>query len=91
MFDKIVFTDTKLSKKELENQNFKFINFKENIFLLRFFTVRNSGVLKISLTSNFIVEGNGKVVKNEMKSEQSWEKMYILIVKQQRARQKLVK
>ena len=75
MFDKIVFTDTKLSNKELENQNFTtFINFKENIFLLRFFTVRNSGVLKISLTSNFIVEGNGKVVKNEIKSEQSWEK-----------------
>ena len=75
MFDKIVFTETKLSKKELEKQNFTtFINFKENIFSIEFYTVRNSGVLKVSLTSSFVVEANGKIVKNEIKSEQSWVK-----------------
>ncbi len=75
MFDEIVFTDTKLSKKELEKQNFTtFINFKENFFLLEFYTVRNTGKLKISLSSNFVVEGNGKIVKNVIKSEQSWNK-----------------
>ena len=75
MFDELVFTDTKLSKKELEKQNFTtFINFKENFFLLEFYTVRNTGKLKISLSSNFVVEGNGKIVKNVIKSEQSWNK-----------------
>ena len=75
MFDKVVFTERKLSKKELEKQNFNtFINFKENIFLLKFDTVRNTGKLKVSLTSNFIVEGNNKIIKNIIKSEQSWEK-----------------
>ena len=75
MFDDIVFTDIKLSKKELEKQNFTtFINFKENFLSLEFYTVRNTGKLKISISSNFVVEGNGKIVKNIIKSEQSWEK-----------------
>tara|TARA_B100001989_G_C24447361_1_gene417143 strand:+ start:288 stop:884 length:597 start_codon:yes stop_codon:yes gene_type:complete len=75
MFDEIVFTNTKLSKKELENKNIStFINFKENFFFLEFYTLRNTGKLTISLSSNFVVEGNGKIVKNVIKSEQSWEK-----------------
>ena len=75
MFGEIVFTERKLSKEELEDQNFTtFINFKENSFSLEFYTIRNTGRLKISLTSNFVVEGNGKIVKNTIKSEQSWEK-----------------
>lgn len=75
MFNDIVFVDKELSNNELENENFtSFINFKENIFLLDFNTVRNTGKLKFSLTSNFSVEGSNKIVKNTIKSEQSWEK-----------------
>ena len=75
MFDDIVFVDRKLSSKELENKKFNsFINFKENIFHLKFNTIRNTGKLKVSLTSNFIVEGNNKIIKNMISSEQSWEK-----------------
>ena len=51
-----------------------FKNFKENIFFLDFQTVRNTGKLRVSLTSNFIVKGNNKIVKNMIKSEQLWEK-----------------
>ena len=75
MFENIVFLDSELSKKEEGNKKFaSFINFKENIFFLDFQTVRNTGKLRVSLTSNFIVEGNNKIVKNTIKSEQSWEK-----------------
>ena len=75
MFDDIVFVDRKLSSKELENKKFNsFINFKENVFHLEFNTIRNTGKLKVSLTSNFIVEGNNKIIKNMISSEQSWEK-----------------
>ena len=75
MFENIVFLDSELSKKEEGNKKFtSFINFQENIFFLDFQTVRNTGKLRISLTSNFIVEGNNKTVKNTIKSEQSWEK-----------------
>ena len=61
-------------EEERNNKFTSFINFKENIFLLEFNTVRNTGKLKVSLISNFIVEGNNKIVKNIIKSEQSWEK-----------------
>jgi hypothetical protein len=75
MFENVVFIDSELSNKEKENKKFaSFINFKENIFFLDFQTVRNTGKLRVSLTSNFIVEGNNKIVKNTIKSEQSWEK-----------------
>ena len=75
MFENIVFIDSKLLNKEEENKKFaSFINFKENIFLLDFKTIGNTGKLKVSLTSDFIVEGNNKIVKNTIKSEQSWEK-----------------
>ena len=75
MFDDIIFIDKRLPSKEIEITNFNsFINFKENIFLLEFDTVRNTGKLKVSLISNFIVEGSNKIVKNTVKSEQSWEK-----------------
>ena len=75
MFDNVVFIDKELSNKEERNKKFaSFINFKENIFFLEFETVRNTGKLRVSLTSNFIVEGNNKIVKNIIKSEQSWEK-----------------
>ena len=75
MFDDIIFIDKDLSSEKVENANFtSFINFKENIFLLEFYTVRNSGKLKVSLISNFVVEGSNKIVKNTIKSEQSWEK-----------------
>ena len=75
MFENVVFVDSELSNKEKENKKFaSFINFKENIFFLDFQTVRNTGKLRVSLTSNFIVEGNNKIVKNTIKSEQSWEK-----------------
>ena len=75
MFDDIIFIDKDLSSEKVENANFtSFINFKENIFLLEFYTVRNTGKLKVSLISNFIVEGSNKIVKNTIKSEQSWEK-----------------
>ena len=75
MFDNVVFIDKELSNKEERNKKFaSFINFKENIFFLDFETVRNTGKLRVSLTSNFIVEGNNKIVKNIIKSEQSWEK-----------------
>ncbi len=75
MFDDIVFVDRKLSSKELENKKFNsFINFKENVFHLEFNTIRNTGKLKVSLSSNFIVEGNNKIIKNMISSEQSWEK-----------------
>ena len=75
MFDNVVFIDKELSNKEERNKKFaSFINFKENIFFLDFQTVRNTGKLRVSLTSNFIVEGNNKIVKNTIKSEQSWEK-----------------
>ena len=75
MFDDIVFVDRKLSSRELENKKFNsFINFKENIFHLEFNTIRNTGKLKVSLISNFIVEGNNKIIKNMISSEQSWEK-----------------
>ena len=75
MFDDIIFIDKRLPSKEIENTNFNsFINFKENIFLLEFNTVRNTGKLKVSLISNFVVEGSNKIVKNTIKSEQSWEK-----------------
>jgi hypothetical protein len=75
MFENIVFLDSELSKKEEGNKKFtSFINFQENIFFLDFQTVRNTGKLRISLTSNFIVEGNNKIVKNTIKSEQLWEK-----------------
>ena len=74
MFNDIIFIDEELSSKE-DNTNFtSFINFKENIFFLEFYTVRNTGKLKVSLISNFIVEGSNKIVKNTIKSEQSWEK-----------------
>ena len=74
MFNDIIFIDEELSSKE-DNTNFtSFINFKENIFFLEFYTVRNTGKLKVSLISNFIVEGSNKIVKNTVKSEQSWEK-----------------
>ena len=75
MFDNVVFIDSELSNKKERNKKFSsFINFKENIFFLDFQTVRNTGKLRVSLTSNFIVEGNNKIVKNTIKSEQSWEK-----------------
>ena len=75
MFENIVFLDSELSKKEEGNKKFtSFINFQENIFFLDFQTIRNTGKLRISLTSNFIVEGNNKIVKNTIKSEQLWEK-----------------
>ena len=75
MFDNVVFIDKELSNKEERNKKFaSFINFKENIFFLDFETVRNTGKLRVTLTSNFIVEGNNKIVKNIIKSEQSWEK-----------------
>ena len=75
MFDNVVFIDKELSNKEERNKKFaSFINFKENIFFLEFETVRNTGKLRVTLTSNFIVEGNNKIVKNIIKSEQSWEK-----------------
>ena len=75
MFENIVFIDSESSSKEEGNKKFaSFINFKENIFFLDFQTVRNTGKLGVSLTSNFIVEGNNKIVKNTIKSEQSWEK-----------------
>tara|TARA_B000000532_G_scaffold181746_1_gene148052 strand:+ start:457 stop:1053 length:597 start_codon:yes stop_codon:yes gene_type:complete len=75
MFDDIIFIDKDLSSEKVENTNFtSFINFKENIFLLEFYTVRNTGKLKVSLISNFVVEGSNKIVKNTIKSEQSWEK-----------------
>ena len=74
MFNDIIFIDEELSSKE-DNTNFtSFINFKENIFFLEFYTVRNTGKLKVSLISNFVVEGSNKIVKNTIKSEQSWEK-----------------
>ena len=75
MFENIVFIDSESLSKEEANKKFaSFINFKENIFFLDFKTVRNTGKLRVSLTSNFIVEGNNKIVKNTIKSEQSWEK-----------------
>ena len=75
MFDNVVFIDKELSNKEERNKKFaSFINFKENIFFLEFETVRNTGKLRVTLTSNFIVEGNNKIIKNTIKSEQSWEK-----------------
>ena len=75
MFENIVFIDSELSNKEEGNKKFaSFINFKENIFFLDFQTVRNTGKLRVSLTSNFIVKGNNKIVKNMIKSEQLWEK-----------------
>ena len=75
MFNDIIFIDEELSSKEEDNTNFtSFINFKENIFFLEFYTVRNTGKLKVSLISKFIVEGSNKIVKNTIKSEQSWEK-----------------
>ena len=75
MFENIVFIDSELSSKKEGNKKFAtFINLKENIFFLDFRTVRNTGKLVVSLTSNFIVEGNNKIVKNTIKSEQSWEK-----------------
>ena len=75
MFGEVVFTERKIFKKELESQNFTtFINFNENFFSIEFITIRNTGKLKVSLTSNFVVEGNDKIVKNIIKSEQSWEK-----------------
>ena len=75
MFENVVFIDSELSNKKERNKKFaSFINFKENIFFLDFQTVRNTGKLRVSLTSNFIVEGNNKIVKNTIKSEQSWEK-----------------
>ena len=75
MFDDIIFIDKDLSSEKVKNTNFtSFINFKENIFLLEFYTVRNTGKLKVSLISNFVVEGSNKIVKNTIKSEQSWEK-----------------
>ena len=73
--DLLIFIDKELSSKEVDSTNFSsFINFKENIFLLEFYTVRNTGKLKVSLISNFVVEGSNKIVKNTIKSEQSWEK-----------------
>ena len=81
MFNNVVFIDKELPNKEERNKKFvSFINFKENIFFLEFETVRNTGKLRVTLTSNFIVEGNNKIVKNIIKSEQSWEKTFILIV-----------
>tara|TARA_Y100001935_G_scaffold7609_1_gene5708 strand:+ start:98 stop:694 length:597 start_codon:yes stop_codon:yes gene_type:complete len=75
MFDDIIFVNKQLSKKEIEDQKFNsFINFKQNFFFLEFYTLKNTGKLKISLTSEFVVEGNNKKVKNIIKSEQSWEK-----------------
>ena len=75
MFDNVVFIDKEFSNREERNNKFaSFINFKENIFFLKFETVRNTGKLRITLTSNFVVEGNNKIVKNIIKSEQSWEK-----------------
>ena len=75
MFENVVFVDSEFSNKKEGNKKFaSFINFKENIFFLDFQTVRNTGKLRVSLTSNFIVEGNNKIVKNTIKSEQSWEK-----------------
>ena len=75
MFDNVVFIDKELSNKEERNKKFaSFINFKENIFFLDFQTVRNTGKLRVSLTSNFIVKGNNKIVKNMIKAEQLWEK-----------------
>ena len=75
MFDDIIFVNKKLSVKEIEDQKFNsFINFKQNFFFLEFYTLKNTGKLKISLTSEFVVEGNNKKVKNIIKSEQSWEK-----------------
>ena len=75
MFDDIVFVNKQLSIKEIEDQKFNsFINFKQNSFFLEFYTLKNTGKLKISLTSEFAVEGNNKKVKNIIKSEQSWEK-----------------
>tara|TARA_B100000035_G_scaffold138039_1_gene117666 strand:- start:5051 stop:5647 length:597 start_codon:yes stop_codon:yes gene_type:complete len=75
MFDDLVFVDRQLSIKEIEDQKFiSFINFKENFFFLEFYTFRNTGKLKISLTSDFVVEGKNRKVKNIIKSEQSWEK-----------------
>ena len=58
----IVFIDSESLSKEEANKKFaSFINFKENIFFLDFQTVRNTGKLRVSLTSNFIVEGNNKI------------------------------
>ena len=75
MFDDIIFVNKQLSKKEIEDQKFNsFINFEQNFFFLEFYTLKNTGKLKVSLTSEFVVEGNNKKVKNIIKSEQSWEK-----------------
>ena len=75
MFDDIVFVNKQLSVKEIEDKKFNsFINFEQNFFFLEFYTLKNTGKLKVSLTSEFVVEGNNKKVKNIIKSEQSWEK-----------------
>ncbi len=75
MFDDVVFIDKKVSKNEVENNKYtSLINFEKNVLFLEFYTIRNTAKLKISLTSNFVVEGNNKKIKNTIKSEQSWEK-----------------
>ena len=62
-------------KNEVENNKYtSLINFEKNVLFLEFYTIRNTAKLKISLTSNFVVEGNNKKIKNTIKSEQSWEK-----------------
>ena len=65
MFDDVGFIDKKVSKNEVENNKYtSLINFEKNVLFLEFYTIRNTAKLKISLTSNFVVEGNNKKIKD---------------------------
>jgi hypothetical protein len=75
MTSDLVFVDTKLTKKDLEQDNFSsFIYFKDSKVILDFRTIRNTGKLKITLISEIDLEGANKKINNTLKSEQSWEK-----------------
>ena len=64
MFDDIIFIDKDLSSEKVENTNFtSFINFKENIFLLEFYTVRNTGKLKVSLISSSLHPNKKQIIQ----------------------------
>ena len=75
MISDLVFLDTKLTKNDLEKENFtSFIYFKSSKALLDFQTIRNTGKLNITLISEIDLEGANKKINNTFKSEQSWGK-----------------
>ena len=75
MFSDVVFFNESFSENTLYKNKFKSIVYmNENIALVEFNTQRNTGVLSLKLSSVIDVSSGPKKVKNNIKSEQTWEK-----------------